>query len=842
LRILGRYVPQTSVTYLLLFAWEALIQCLHTIFPRLFLARSQHKPTDAELLAFRLFSRLAHGYWFVRGKIPCLWTHLRGMNLAERYAPTLELAQAYSEHAPAMSLIPLFRRGIAYAQKSLEIRKEFEDLWGQGQSLHFYGVVLYTASRFSECVTKCREAVRLLERTGDFWEVHIARYQLAASLYRLGDLRGAVKEAQRIHLSGRELGDEQASGISLDVWARASGGDVPAEIVTAEVERPRHDAQGTVQVLLAAGVRSMADGRPDEAVEVFLRAKATAESAGIKNAYVAPVFPWLATALRQQAVTAVHDFTPGRREELLRRAQAAARQGLRIARSFQNDLPHALRESALLAAILGRPRRAKRLFDQSLAVAERQGASYEHAQTLLARGQIGLELGWPEAAHQVSAAQIALRSLRISEPADRPSGAAEGVSLSLADRFDTVLEVGRNIASGLSKKSIFAAVHDAALRLLRAEQCLILDVDETQFGKESPAQTGEPVDSYSQEMVQLATKSGHAVAFDEEMNEATSERVVLHGARSALCAPIFVRHKVVACCYVTHRHIVALFGEDEERLAEFIATIAGAALENAEGFAELQRLNATLEQRVAERTADAEARAKELARSNTELEQFAYVASHDLQEPLRTVASYCQLLQRRYKDQLDADAQQFIAFAVDGAMRMKALISDLLTYSRVGTRGKPFEPTDLANILERAMFNLKVAIEESGVVITHDTLPVVVADGSQLTQLFQNLIGNAIKFRGDKRPRVHVGAELQGDHWLFSVRDEGIGIAPEHAERIFLIFQRLHTRQEYAGTGIGLAVCKKTIERHGGRIWVESEPNKGSVFYFTIPVRNTADN
>jgi len=227
----------------------------------------------------------------------------------------------------------------------------------------------------------------------------------------------------------------------------------------------------------------------------------------------------------------------------------------------------------------------------------------------------------------------------------------------------------------------------------------------------------------------------------------------------------------------------------------------------------------------------------ELERSNEELQQFAYVASHDLQEPLRMVASYTQLLSRRYKGKLDTDADEFITYAVDGATRMQQMINALLTYSRVDTRGKDFKPTDCKSVLEAVLANLRVAIEESGAVVTHDPLPTVMADEVQLTQLFQNLIDNAIKFRGDEPPRVHISAKQKGAEWVFSVRDGGIGIDPQFAERVFVIFQRLHGKQEYPGTGIGLAICQRIVERHGGRIWMESQPGEGSTFYFTIPIK-----
>jgi PAS domain S-box-containing protein len=226
---------------------------------------------------------------------------------------------------------------------------------------------------------------------------------------------------------------------------------------------------------------------------------------------------------------------------------------------------------------------------------------------------------------------------------------------------------------------------------------------------------------------------------------------------------------------------------------------------------------------------------EELKRSNSDLEQFAYVASHDLQEPLRMVSSYTQLLGRRYGEKFDADAKEFMAYIVDGAARMQQLIQDLLAYSRVGTKDKDFKPVELAKPLRRAIANLKAAIDESGAAVTHDPLPTLVADEVQLAQLFQNLVGNALKFRSASAPRIHVGVSERGGVFEFEVRDNGIGIEPQYFERIFMVFQRLHNKSEYPGTGIGLAICKKVVERHGGQMRVESKPGEGSAFIFTLP-------
>ncbi|MBZ5521788.1 MAG: PAS domain S-box protein [Acidobacteriia bacterium] len=295
----------------------------------------------------------------------------------------------------------------------------------------------------------------------------------------------------------------------------------------------------------------------------------------------------------------------------------------------------------------------------------------------------------------------------------------------------------------------------------------------------------------------------------------------------ALAVPILNRDELDGLLMVANRE--RDYGEpDIERINLIVAELAPVLR------ARLQRDRHEKQRKLAEEALTL--RSKELARSNEDLQQFAYAASHDLQEPLRMVASYTQLLAKRYQGKLDADADEFIGFAVDGARRMQALVNDLLDFSRVGTRGKKFVDTSCEQVLGIVLNNLKVAIEERHAIVTHDPLPTIKADATQLSQVFQNLIGNALKFhKPEEPPQVHVSAQQEGEAWHFSVRDSGIGIAPQDMGRLFVIFQRLHTRAEYPGTGMGLAIAKKIVERHGGKIWVESEPGQGATFHFTIP-------
>jgi signal transduction histidine kinase len=287
----------------------------------------------------------------------------------------------------------------------------------------------------------------------------------------------------------------------------------------------------------------------------------------------------------------------------------------------------------------------------------------------------------------------------------------------------------------------------------------------------------------------------------------------------------------------THSHILIYFWNGGVLLGFFLIFVIVLSVlrtENKNRIRLIGELRDSLDE-VRSTKADLEQKSRELAMSNDDLKEFAYAVSHDLQEPLRVVAGFMNLLKKRYEGRLDRNADDFIEYAVDGARRMQLMIKDLLEYSQVGTKGGDFRPTDCSSVVRQAVANLKAAVEERHAAVIFDNLPTVMADGMQMIRLFQNLIGNGIKFKKGGIPEVRISAERKDSNWIFSVRDNGIGIEPEFLGNIFAVFQRLHTREEYSGTGIGLALCKKIIERHGGRIWVESEPGKGSTFFFTLP-------
>ena len=390
---------------------------------------------------------------------------------------------------------------------------------------------------------------------------------------------------------------------------------------------------------------------------------------------------------------------------------------------------------------------------------------------------------------------------------------AEGILVTAAIRDISVRKAAENHLAQMESKyrGLLEAAPDAMVVVSEAGEIVLLNVQaEKQFGYRRDELLGQKVKNI--------------------IPEGFAERLIADGTRTAA--------EALAQQIGTGIELIARRKDGSEFPIELMLS----PLEDAEGIlvtAAIRDISARKEaEETLRRQESVERKSAELTRSNDDLQQFAYVAAHDLQEPLRMVASYTQLLAKRYKGRLDADADEFIAYAVDGAHRMQLLIADLLVYCRVETTGKSPTETSSETALEKAVLNLRGAIQESGGVVTHDPLPMVIADGAQLIQLFQNVIGNAIKYRSAESPRVHISARHDSSEgWIFSMRDNGLGINPQFFEKIFVMFQRLHGREEFSGTGIGLALCKKIAERHGGRMWVESGAGRGSTFYLALPKR-----
>jgi len=855
LRALGQ--RGTGRWLLLHVLWEVLVQAVHTALPSR-LGRRPLADADDDLLAARIYSRLAHTYWFQRGSLASMFVHLRGLNIAERHPPTAQLAQAWSEHAPALTLVPWYARGIRYAERSLELRRELGDLYGQGQSNHFLGVALYAASRWEDCAARCREAVRLLDRTGDRWEATTARWHIAYATYRLGRLGEAAEVGESVWRAGLELGDPQARGIGLAVWAKASGGRIPAEAIEAELADLSDDVHTAAEVLTADAIRHLDAGDPATAVERLARADAAVREAGLRQEYVAPVPSWLLTALRAQRASESGLVDLRRRRRDLRRARRIARRARRLAWSYRNNRPHALREAGLVEAELGRLRRARRLLDRSVAAAEALGAAQELALSRVARGTVGTAAGWPAARADLDAGRRALEELQPGRDA-RPGPAA----LSLADRFDSLLAAGRTIASTLDPGGVLAALAEAAGTLLRPQDCLVLAAPDL-AREPSPdalvAAAGWGAEP-SRSPVAEALSTGTTVV--RELADAdASDSLVLSGVRSVLCAPVRVRGEAVACLYVSHRELGGVFGDDEVRIAGFVTALAGAALENAEGFAEVQALTETLEDRIAERTAelrdanrqlddrvgelrDAYEREQQIAERLRRLDQFktelVAITAHDLRTPLAIILGFAQTL-TDWGDRIGPEErEQLLHRIASNTRRLSEFVENLLQFARIesGELEVAQDPVDLAALIRRTVSELAVhEPARSFVVDVDDDLPTVIADESRQWQVLLNLLSNASK-HSPPDAVVTVTARRRGEVVEVAVADTGDGIPAAELPRLFSKFTRVDPApgaKQAMGTGLGLYIVRSLVEAHGGTIRVDSAEGVGTTFTYEVPI------
>jgi signal transduction histidine kinase/tetratricopeptide (TPR) repeat protein len=788
LRLLGRPVPRSALGLALGLGREVVAQLAHTLLPFVFVGRRTlgSAGADRDLLAARFLKHLSLAYFLGGRAFRSLLAHLLMMNLAERYPPTPELGQAYGEHG---WILAERARGRRYAERGAAICAAVGDQWGRARTLLSLGYGTCTAGRYREAIETLLEGERLFHRVGDPWEGNWDRVFLAYSHFQAGEIGRAIEMCRRGYVVSVEIGDSFGSATYLHLIARSNPALVPHAWLEAELARPRDHVFETVTLLQLRGEVALAGGEAAEAVAAFEEADRLVRRARVRFDTIVSIPSRLAAALRAEAAGARPDVD-ARREALLDRAERAARRGVRFARTFRNNLPGALREMALVRAAGERARGTRRLLEESLALARRQGQRLEEAKTLRARGALGLALGWPGAADDARAAGALLREVG-ADPA--PAGEERGApSFSLAQRFDAVLEAGRKIASAITEESVFAAAREAGLSLLRAETCVVLDPG---------AAAGAASEEFSRAVLERALETGRAVL--EGPGGDLAESTVLAGVRSAICAPILVHGRAAACLYATHRRLGNLFGEREARLAEFVAAIAGAALENAAGFAANRRAEAEIR-----RLSEAVVRGQEAERRAVAL------ALHDGAGGKLTALGLKLDEAARARDEA-ARAQRVEA--------MRSLVDDLL--EDVRRLARDLRPATLDRLgLAAALRDLAEttstdALAVEAVVEPADAPPVPPALAENLYRIAQAALANVARHARAQRARISL-ARADGALRL-EISDDGAGFDPAAA----------------GGGGIGLIGMRERAVWLGGRFAIDAAPGRGTRVLVEVPIR-----
>ncbi|WP_428261696.1 trifunctional serine/threonine-protein kinase/ATP-binding protein/sensor histidine kinase [Haliangium sp.] len=895
----GVSLPRRAPSIVLRLLKELGVQVLHRKFPRWFRARRPSEEAERDLSIALDLVRLSYGWIFVRDPIASMWAILHALNRAERYPPSATLGEAYGFLTFVGSIGLGYDPVAFYAEGAIEYSRRFGNLFQEGLSHARKGIAQFWVSRWSECLHHSEVAVRIFERAGEAFEGGSAVYHCAIAAYRLGDLRTGLAYSRRVYDEGVARDLPQGFATGLVAWAFSSGGQIPDQAFETDIPGMEDDIVRRMCIYLAKGVCRYYAGETREAVELL------ETSVNTQNRFTAAVgpslsqLPWYATALRRAGLE-TPSHAPAKRRRLLRRARRAARKGLKQARRISAGRPHALRELGLLAAYDDKPDDARRLLDRSLAEARLQGARIEEAYTLWMRGRLGLSLEWEDADVDLAKGRTTLRELGAgfiltAEGDEQIASAAEGFSLSLADRFATIQEQGRLIAAALSRDAVFEATREAGKTLLRGDVAVILTREDDTAGAPWRAVAGDIRRSdIDTALLGRAAESGrpHIAEHDDDISGIDED-----GVRSALCVPIKERGRCVAVLLVEHYGVAGLYGDEEIRLGEYIATLAGAALENAAGFAEVQELSRNLEQRVVERTAElAESNAKlqdslrqlhqaqqRLVRMSREagmaeiatgvlhnvgnllnsLQTSTYVTIERLQASnAPSVVRSGALLEEHRQDLVeffvhDERGQRFPELlqrlgqllleerdqVLDEMRRIQEIIEHIKKVVRAqqayATPTSLKEERRLAELADEAIQLQSERLARHGVSIEREfaELPPFALEPHKLVQILINLISNAIEAMGDNPQdgrRIVVRIRRDEDMAHVDIVDNGHGVAPEDLVRMFQY--GFTTKAE--GHGFGLHTSVLAAREMGGELRCTSDgPGTGATFTLDLPMQ-----
>jgi len=797
------------------------------------------EPEGLELLTLSLHTHLPVVWWHDRGLVPALWSHYFRLNRAERYPGSAELGIAYAFQGRLLAALSLFDRAEPYLRLSEEIGAGLEDAWSKGHILFMQALVLYASARFDAAREKLEPGIQLLEQAGDAWQALLAQGILGCVHLRQGDLARAAVIGRQLHEQGVERDQALPASAGLDVWSKASGGRLPAALTRAELRRAGTDVLRRSFVQQAEAVRLLREGEPDRAATTLEQAWRDTGRARIRSEHVFPIPGWLLTTLRVWASSLAEGTK--QRARLLARAKRLAARGRLLARRFPNHRPHVLRESGLVAAMLEDFPRAREWLRLSQEHARSQGARHELAQSLLADARVGRVLGLPGAAdHEREGVQL-LDEVEtdfvlgeVLAPRQEEPRFEAPATVSLMDRFDQLLEAGHRIVTSLSQEAAFVAVREAAARLLRGQQCLVLEVS----GAVAHPVSGEADVALSMSLVSEAMRSGvpvTAASGAPVRSVQVSESFVLSGVRSVLVAPIPQRDGLRFCIYVTHGQIGGLFGEEEQKLAAFIASLAGAALENATNYREL------------ELAFDGLNRAHgELKSTQAQLVQAAKLAAlgqlgagiaHELNQPIQSIQGFAQRIQRDPEAAIQQHLDE-LKIIESASKRMARIVQNIRLFARDSEL--ELRPLDPITPVREALMLLSQQLDKLGIAVEwqqRGELPMVTGDLVKLQQVFLNLILNSKDaldtLPPDARRQITFGAAVEGDCVRLTVADTGPGVPPELESSIFDPF--FTTKAAGQGTGLGLSISYGIIKEHGGELMFERS-QEGALFSVALPL------